>query len=119
MQEIMPESQGKILGVRISGRFNSDEYQSLLVPRLKNIIQEHGGVRFLLCLEDSFHGFGLSELLNDAFVQKYADNFEKIAVLSGSRWRRLELRVSAILLSGRVNIFSTDELSEAWEWLRT
>ncbi len=118
MQEIMPESQGKILGVRISGSFNSDEYQSLLIPRLKNIIQEHGGVRFLLCLEDSFQGFGLSDLLNDAFVQEYADNFEKIAILSGSMWSRLELRAASLLIS-RVNIFSLDELPEAWEWLRT
>jgi len=37
MLEILPESQGNILGVKATGKLTKQEFQEVLVPRLKAI----------------------------------------------------------------------------------
>ena len=42
MFQIMPESQGKILGLRATGKLTVQDYQEVLIPRLEALIKKHG-----------------------------------------------------------------------------
>jgi hypothetical protein len=118
MLHILPESQANILGVKVTGKFTSQDYKEFLVPRLKPIIEEHGGVRVLLYLAEDFQGRDLEALRHDGFGRRHKDNFQKIAVVGGSWWLSLELNLIAPLIAGELRNFSRAELPEAWTWIR-
>ena len=118
MLHIMPESQANILGVKVTGRFTNQDYQEFLIPRLKPIIEEHGGVRVLLYLAEDFQGWDLEALRYDGFGNRHKDDFQKIAVVGGSWWLSLEMSLIAPLIAGELRNFSRGELSEAWAWIR-
>ena len=118
MLEILPESQENILGVKATGKLTSREFQEVLVPRLKAMIQEHGQVRVLFSLEEDFQGWDLEALQQEAFGPQHRDDFQRIAVVGGSWWLSLQMKFVATLISGEVKNFSQAELPEAWTWIR-
>jgi len=119
MLEILPESQGNILGVKATGKLTKQEFQEVLVPRLKAIIEEHGGVRVLFCLDKDVQGWDLAALEHDGFGRNDLQAFQRIAVVGASWQINLQMKMLALLLSGEVRNFSRDELYEAWNWIRS
>jgi len=119
MLEILPESEGNILGVKATGTFNHQEYHEFLMPHLREIIKEHGRVRLLFYLEEDFQGFDLEAIKNEAFGSGHQDDFQKIAVVGGSWWLSLQMTLIAPLFNGTLRNFSRAELPEAWTWIRT
>ena len=118
MLEIMPESQANILGVKATGELTRQEFQEVLVPRLKAIIGEHGGVRVLFCLDEDVQGWDLAALEHDGFGRNDLQAFQRVAVVGASWQINLQMKILALLLSGEVRNFSRDELPEAWTWIR-
>ncbi len=119
MLEILPESEGNIVGVKATGRFDRQEFHEFLMPRLREIIKEHGRVRLLFCLEEDFQGFDLEAIKNEALNSEHQSDFQKIAVVGGSWWLNLQMSLVAPLLDGALRNFSRAELSEAWTWIRS
>ncbi|HEY9073448.1 MAG TPA: STAS/SEC14 domain-containing protein, partial [Desulfobaccales bacterium] len=78
-----------------------------------------GSARLLLCLEENFEGWDTEAIRDEALRGSHQENLEKVAVVGGSWWTRLEIRLGASLLAGEVETFSSDELAEAWEWIKT
>jgi hypothetical protein len=118
MLEILPESQANILGVKAAGTLTSREFQEILVPRLKAIIEEHGQVRVLFFLDKDIQGWDLEALQQDGFGREDLKAFQRIAVV-GASWRvSLKLKLMAFLISGEVRNFSRAELPEAWTWIK-
>jgi hypothetical protein len=118
MLEMMPESQANILGVKAAGELTRQDFQEVLVPRLKAIIAEHGGVRVLFCLDKDVQGWDLAALEHDGFGRHDLQAFQKVAMVGASFQISLQMKLLALLLSGEVRNFSRDELPEAWTWIR-
>jgi hypothetical protein len=118
MLEIMPESQENILGVKAAGKLTSQEFQEVLVPRLKGIIQKHGRVRVLFSLDEDFQGWDMEALQQDGFGPQQLKAFQKVAVVGASWQVNLQMKLLALLISGEVKNFSRSELSEAWAWVK-
>ena len=117
MLEILPESQANILGVKAAGKLTSREFQEVLVPRLKAIIEEHGQVRVLFSLDEDVQGWDLAALEHDGFGRNDLQAFERVAVVGASWQINLQMKMLALLLSGEVRNFSRAELPEAWTWI--
>lgn len=118
MIEILPESQGNLLGVKARVAFTDRDFREVLLPRLESIIQDCGKARVLLYLEQGFGGWDLETLKREEFGPKYKDELEKIAVVGGSWWLKLQLKLAAPLLAGEVQTFAREELTAAWQWLK-
>jgi hypothetical protein len=118
MLKFMPESQGNFLGFRARKQITLKDFRQTLAPRLEAAIAEAGRVRLLLCLEDDFEGFDLEAIKGEVLDSRHKDRLEKIAVVGGSWWTKLEIRLGAAQLAGEVQTFDREELEEAWEWLR-
>jgi hypothetical protein len=118
MLEILPESQANILGIKATGTLTSREFQEILVPRLKAIIQEHGRVRVLFSLDEDVQGWDLESLQQDGFGAQQLKAFQRVAVV-GASWRvSLQMKLIALLIGGEVWNFSRAELPEAWTWIK-
>jgi len=118
MLEILPESQGNILGVKATGKLTSREFQEILVPRLKAMIQEHGWVRVLFSLEKDIQGWDLEALQREGFGREDLKAFQRIAVVGASWQVSLQMKLVAFLISGEVRNFSRAEIAEAWIWIK-
>ena len=84
MLQIMPESQGNIIGLRIAGKLTDRDYQEILIPNLEALMHRHGKVRLLCCLDEDFAGMEAGAMWDDAkFFLPHKDDFEKIAMVGG------------------------------------
>ena len=118
MLQIMPDSQGYILGVQATGTFTNQDYKEFLVPRLEDLIKEHDKVRVLLYLDDNFQGWETEAMRSEPFGAQNKDKFQKIAVVGGSWWLSLEMKLITPFMSGEVRNFSREELTAAWSWIQ-
>jgi hypothetical protein len=119
MMRVLPESEGNILGVQASGKMTEADYNETWIPKLKEIVQTHGSVRALLYMDETFDGWGLAALWEDAkFGLKQADDFEKIAVVGGPDWVRNAVKLFGGFMKGDIKSFAGNELGEAWSWIK-
>jgi hypothetical protein len=120
MIEVMPGSQGNVLGLKASGKVTDADYKDILIPRLESIIKDHGKARLLFDFDDQFHEYEPLAVWDDTvFGVKHKNDFEKIALVGGPKWIEWATRISAVFMSGTVKTFSAPETQEAWSWLKS
>lgn len=118
MIEILPESKGKILGVRVSGKLTDRDYQDVLIPILETVIKKHGRCRFLCAIDQTFSGMELGAMVDDArFYLKHKNDIEKMALVGGQKWIEVLMKVFVHFVPGDAKTFSGEELQEAWAWI--
>ena len=66
MIQIMPESDGKIIGVKPIGKLTDRDYQEVLIPTLETLINQHGKIRLLCFLDEGFTGMEAGAMWDDA-----------------------------------------------------
>lgn len=115
MVKILPESRGKLLGIEVTRKFTQQDYHKVVGPCLQAILNEQGAARVLVFCAADFQGWELDALQGEE--AGFRRDLEKLAVVGGSWWVRLQLQILTALMSGEVETFDDDELEEAWEWL--
>ena len=120
MIEILKESKGKTIGIKVSGQLTKEDYEQVLVPRLEEAIHRYGKVRVLFVAAKNFEGFEIKALLDDVKFGLVEGGFhlEKMAVVGGSHWFQAGVRFSGHFIHGEVKFFPSAQLSEAWQWIR-
>ncbi len=119
MFQIMPESEGKIIGLRATGKLTDRDYREVLIPNLDALIKQQGKIRLLCFMDEEFTGIEAGAFWDDAkFFLPHKDDFEKMAVVGGPKWIELIMKLFGPLMEGDVKTFSGDQISKAWEWIR-
>ena len=120
MIEVLPESQDNILGVKGIGKLTDLDYKNILVPRLEGMIKDYQKVRCLFLMTEEFHGWELEAAWDDAkFGVQHRNDFEKVAVVGGPRWVEWGTKLAALIMRGEVKTFSSEQLDEAWDWVKS
>jgi len=120
MIEVLPESQYNVLGVKGIGKLTDLDYKNILVPRLERMIKDYQKVRCLFLMTEEFHGWELEAAWDDAkFGVQHRNDFEKVAVVGGPRWVEWGTKLAALIMSGEVKTFSSEQLDEAWDWVKS
>jgi hypothetical protein len=108
------------MGIKASGKVTAKDYEEVLIPRLEAVLKEHGPVRFLYLIDEDFQGFELGAMWDDAkFALKHRQEFDKVALVAAARWMDVGMKLFAPLMKGELKSFSRDQLSAAWEWLKS
>jgi hypothetical protein len=119
MIEILPESKGNLVAAKASAKLTQDDYEEVWVPALRKAIKEHGKVRSLLYLDETFQGWEAGALWEDAKLGfQNRDDFEKVAVVGGAQWVEMAVKLIAPLMEGAVKTFPTGSLQEAYDWIQ-
>jgi hypothetical protein len=120
MIEVMPESQGNVIGVKFSGKITAREYEEIIIPRLEAVLMEHGKARFMYVLDEGFQGAEAGAMWDDTKLGvKHRHDFDKLALVGGPRWMEWLTKLCAKLISGETRTFSLEQLQEAWVWLKS
>lgn len=114
MLAFLERSSGNVLGIKASGKLTHADYQQL-VPRLEELIQEHGKIRVLFELEDC-RGWEVGAAWDDLkFGLKHAGDVERCAVVGEKKWQEWMTKLSRPFFHARY--FDKAEFEKAWQWL--
>jgi hypothetical protein len=120
MVEIMPESHGKMLAVKVDGKLTDADYKEIFIPRSEELIKQFGKIRMFVHMAKNFRGWEPHAAWDDAvFGIKHRNDFEKLAVVGGANWIEWGTKLAKHLMSGEVRTYSEDQLQEALEWLQS
>lgn len=120
MIEILQQSDGKTLGVRLTGKVTDQDYETVFIPALEKLIKEHGKVNCLYFMDDEFVGWDLGAMWDDAtFGIKHRNDFDKIAVIGGPKWAQWGTMIAGHLVSAEIKTYPVNEFEQAWAWMKS
>ncbi len=117
MFEIMPESEGNVVGIKASGILEDADYKEI-IPKAEKKIEEVGDVNVLLDISE-MKGFTCHAFLDDAkFCIRFGDKMKKIAMVGHSKWEKDATLLSKPFMPGEIKYFDVADRAAAWEWLK-
>ncbi len=120
MIEIMSESEGDVLAIRMTGKLTDDDYNNILAPAMEGLIEKHGKVKVLCHFDEDFEGWEAGAMWSDTkFGIRHRKDFLKLAVVGGPKWITWGTKVFAPIVKGEVRTFGHEELDAAMEWLKS
>ncbi|MFH1877216.1 MAG: STAS/SEC14 domain-containing protein [Candidatus Omnitrophota bacterium] len=118
MFEILPRSHDGVFGVKATGKITAKDYEDVLIPKLDDIIEKYGKVRFLYYLAEEFTGFEPGAMWDDMkYGTGHMDSFERVAVVGGSKWMEWITKLCGLFTKNRVRSFKEEDLKSAWDWI--
>ena len=119
MIELLPQSEGNLIAIQVSGKLTADDYEREWAPRLSEAVAQHGKVRVLVYIDETFEGFEAAAIWEDTkFGLAHINAPEKLALVGGPDWMRKLTDLVGPLLPGSYETFETGELEEAFAWVK-
>jgi SpoIIAA-like len=116
MIEKLPQSSGKILGFKISGKLHDEDYKRF-VPLVDEGIAKDGKVRVLAQFED-FHGWDAHALWDDIkFSTTHCTKIERIALVGEKKWEEWMAKICKPFTMAKIKYFDASQSAAAWSWL--
>src|SRR5436853_5777667 len=116
MIDQLPESSGKVLGFKMSGKLHDEDYKKF-VPMIDAAIAGQGKVRLLAQFQD-FHGWDLHALWDDIkFSTTHCTRIERIALVGDKTWEKWMACVCKPFTMAKVRYFDAAELAAAQAWI--
>ncbi len=107
-----------VLALQARGEVTAEDYQSVLVPALEDLLRHHRRVRLLYVLGDGFDGYTGGAAWEDAKVgMRHLTAFERVAVVTDEGWVTTMVKAFGFAMPGEVRVFGTGELDEARTWI--
>lgn len=118
MLEIIPFEEGNIIGFRLSGKMEDDEFDEIVV-RMEGMLKEHKKLRIYAEVEE-FKGMSVNTFMKDIhYGLKHWRDIEKEAVVSDKGWIKSWAGFASSLIPNiEVRCFSFEQKDEAKEWIR-
>lgn len=117
MIKINQESNSNILYTTAINKLDQTDYDQLL-PVVKNIIEQHGKVRWYFEMND-FDGWTLEALWSDfKFDVKHRNDFEKVAMVGRKDWMDWMTQLMKPFTSAEIRFFELEEQFEAKQWIK-
>jgi hypothetical protein len=117
MIDPLPESFGRVLAFRMSGKLHDEDYKKF-VPLVDAAIDEQGKVRMLALFED-FHGWDMHALWDDVkFATTHFTKIERIAMVGEKKWEAWMSRVCKPFTMAKIRYFDVGEVEAARAWIK-
>jgi hypothetical protein len=122
MVELMAGMPAGTLGFRVDGDIEDDDYEDVLVPALKGVVDSGGKLRTLYLIEDidDIEGEAIwadAKLGFDLGVKHHAA-WERSAIVTDITWMARATRLFAWMIPGEARVFPVAELAAAKAWVR-
>ncbi len=118
MYNILPQSEGNIIGIQVKGRMRAQDYETLL-PYIENMIAQHGSIRVLSDLRD-YKGVEFRAILKTLpYAFKYRSKVEKKAVVTDEQWVYTWTKLLAPFFKTEIRCFPNSAIDQAWKWVRS
>lgn len=118
MFRIIEDLPPKVIGVLADGEVTRSDYETVLVPLLRDAYRKGDRIRFLYQTAPGFSGYTVGAMAEDLQVGlKYLRLFERFALVTDVEWIQRGIRLFGPLMPCPVRMFPSQELKEAVAWL--
>jgi hypothetical protein len=117
MMELMQGLPDNVLGIVGSGTITGEDYDTVLIPAMKDKLQKYKKIRLINQLNKDFVHYAIDAYLEDAKVSWHTLSFEKVAVVSDVHWINDSVNVFKFIIPVPVKVFSNNELDKAKVWV--
>lgn len=117
MFEILDQSTGNLIAMRLNGKLLHRDYQQF-VPMLEKLIEEHGGIRCFVEMTE-FQGITLRALWDEIkFDVRHGRQIERCVFVSDRAWESWMAKLSRLVFPrAEIRYFDIAERDQAWEWI--
>ena len=117
MHKILPETNGSLVALRLSGKLDKTDYQ-MIVPLLESRIAQHQKISLFWEMSD-FEGWTPAGLWADTkFDVKHANDFTRIALVGEKKWHDWMASLMKPFTSAEVRYFDVTERETALAWTK-
>jgi len=119
--ELLTDLPEGVIGFRVSGRINADEYHQMVEP-VVDALERGERINLLTVADDDFHGLDLRAFREDVKAAgslgfKHRDAWRRIAVVTDKEWLQHGISAFGWLCPGELRGFPLAELDAAKAWL--
>lgn len=118
MFEVMSESKDNILGLRMEGVIEKDDYAKL-VPMVEDLVKQFGEVRMLCELGAFQHEAPGAYFADMKFGHEFHDKIVKMAIVGDKRWEAWITKLAAPFYAREARYFPTAAIDDAWAWIKS
>ncbi|MBN1590074.1 MAG: STAS/SEC14 domain-containing protein [Pirellulales bacterium] len=117
MIEILPQSTGNVIGIRVNGKLVHQDYQQF-IPKLEAIISEYGSVCCYFEMTN-FDGISWQAMWDEMkFDMTHCNQIERCAIVGDPSWHQWMSKVGKnVFRWANIENFTPDQTEEAWNWV--
>jgi hypothetical protein len=119
MLQFINDLPDNIVGIHAVGEVTKEDFETVVVPKLDELVARQGEINYLLILETDVQKFTLGAWWNDLKVGlKHFTKWKRVAVVTDQQsveW--FTSNIFKYLIPGTSKGFSIDKLDEAVEWI--
>ncbi len=117
MIEILPETEGNVVGLRLAGKIGASDYEEML-PEFDRIVSNYAEVRIMLDWEDLEGWTEEGESFRFFIRTSYRRlDIKRIAIVGEGKWRS-ESELMKEIVRSDVRLFDPADREAAWSWLK-
>ncbi len=118
MIEILEGFPEGVVAISAKGRVTKNDYECVLVPKIKEALERHRKIRCYYELGLEFAGMDAGALWEDFLLGvEHLLRWERVAVITDVSWIRNAVNVFRFLIPGVVQVFGTADASRAKAWI--
>jgi len=117
MIEILPQSTGNVVAVRVNGKLVHEDYQQF-IPQLEQVLAQYGSLR-CYCEMTNFEGVTWQAMLDEMkFDVQHCNQIERCAIVTDASWSQWVTKFSQLVFhNAQIETFPLNETEEAWNWV--
>lgn len=118
MLQLLEESKGDLVAIRISGHVDKNDY-AVMLPVLEEKIKQYNKINVYAELQD-VETYTLEALWKDIkFDIRHAADFKKAAIVGEQKWLDMLTTLASPFTSAQVKYFDFKERELAMEWVKS
>jgi hypothetical protein len=120
MIEVLQGFPEDIVAFSAKGRITHRDYQDVLIPKVKEALARHKGIRCYYELGTGFSGMEAGAAWDDFKLGiEHLLNWKRVAVVTDVGWIRDAMRALRFTVPCEVELFTTTQAAEARKWICT
>ncbi|MEX3007970.1 STAS/SEC14 domain-containing protein [Hoeflea sp. TYP-13] len=120
MYTVLPQSEGAVLGLEISGRIDIEQERAL-IAKAEAVIKEHDKIKLLVVVREGTSATFEATMADFKWISTHVKNLGKLAIVADSKvlgWLVAQDAKIAKHLGIGERHFTTDDMDAAWAWIR-
>jgi hypothetical protein len=116
MFKLLNLTKDNLIAIKIDGKVRKEDYQ-MITPLINGRVKDYGKIRMYIEIE-SIEGIEPAALKEDLKTYlRHFNHMEKIAVVGKSKWQKLWSKLASPFVSGEMNYYSKEEITDAVRWI--
>jgi hypothetical protein len=118
MLQFIRDLEPHVVGIHAVGEITKEDIETVLIPRIDDLVKRQGEINYLLVLETDVKNFTVGAWWDDLKLGlKNFTKWNKIAIVSDQKGVEWFSDAFRFFIPGKSKGFSLDQLDEAVKWI--